>query len=133
MKSSGFTLIEAMVTVAILAIVVALALPSFQDSVRKSHRAEAEKDLMGFAGTAAQVFTELNSYLTLDDVDGDGDPLFEPEDNAFYVYTTAVAATTYTITATPTAAQNAEKCGTMTLSNTGAKTNSTGDAKCLWK
>jgi type IV pilus assembly protein PilE len=37
----GFTLIELAVTVAVVAIVAAIALPSFLDSIRKSRRADA--------------------------------------------------------------------------------------------
>ena len=37
----GFTLIELMVTLVVVAILAAVALPSFQDSVRKSRRADA--------------------------------------------------------------------------------------------
>ena len=39
--ASGFTLIEVMIVVAIVAIIATIALPSYQDSVRKSRRADA--------------------------------------------------------------------------------------------
>lgn len=39
--SSGFTLIEAMITLAVIALLAAVALPSYQDSVRKSRRSDA--------------------------------------------------------------------------------------------
>ncbi|HDY84707.1 MAG TPA: prepilin-type N-terminal cleavage/methylation domain-containing protein, partial [Methylophaga sp.] len=38
MKKNGFTLIELMITVAIVAILAAIAYPSYQDSVRKTKR-----------------------------------------------------------------------------------------------
>jgi len=40
-RSRGFTLIEIMIAVAIVAILAAIALPSFMDSIRKSRRADA--------------------------------------------------------------------------------------------
>lgn len=40
-RSNGFTLIELMVAVVVLGIIVALALPSFMDSIRKGRRSEA--------------------------------------------------------------------------------------------
>jgi type IV pilus assembly protein PilE len=40
-RQSGFTLIEIMIAVVIVGILAAIALPSFQDSVRKSRRSEA--------------------------------------------------------------------------------------------
>jgi type IV pilus assembly protein PilE len=41
LRNRGFTLIEMMITVVIVAILAAVALPSFLDSVRKSRRADA--------------------------------------------------------------------------------------------
>lgn len=40
-RTQGFTLIELMITVVVVAILAAIALPSFLDSVRKSRRADA--------------------------------------------------------------------------------------------
>ena len=40
-KQRGFTLIELMITVVVVAILAAVALPSFLDSIRKSRRADA--------------------------------------------------------------------------------------------
>ncbi|WP_114325383.1 type IV pilin protein [Candidatus Colwellia aromaticivorans] len=45
-KSNGFTLMELMIVVAIIGIIASIALPSYQDSVRKSRRAEAHAGLV---------------------------------------------------------------------------------------
>lgn len=45
-RHCGFTLIELLVTVAILAIVAALALPSFEDSLRRNRVATATNELI---------------------------------------------------------------------------------------
>ncbi|MCW5566993.1 MAG: prepilin-type N-terminal cleavage/methylation domain-containing protein, partial [Dokdonella sp.] len=45
----GFTLIELMITVAIIAIIVAIAVPSYQDSVRKSRRGQVKADITELA------------------------------------------------------------------------------------
>ena len=61
--SQGFTLIEAMIVVAIVAILAAIALPSYQEYVRRGHRAEARAGLqqaatwMERAATATPSFT----------------------------------------------------------------------------
>ncbi len=116
-KSPGFTLPELMIVIAIVAIIAAIALPSYQDSVRKARRAEAQRDMVSFAGNAERIFTQDNSYANAD-ADADGKP-DDVADTDFYTYTVAVAATTYTITATPTAVQSADTCGTMTLNHQG--------------
>ena len=46
-RRHGFTLIEIMIAVVIVAILAAIALPSFMDSVRKSRRSEAFAALSG--------------------------------------------------------------------------------------
>lgn len=53
---SGFTLIELMITVAVLGIIAAVALPSYQDHVRRTNRAEAKKY---FARDVTIIGTEL--------------------------------------------------------------------------
>ena len=45
-KKRGFTLVELMITVAIIAIIATIALPSYQESIRKSQRAEAHAGLV---------------------------------------------------------------------------------------
>ena len=53
----GFTLIELMVTVAIVGILAGIAYPSYQDSVRKSRRSDVEGVLLGLANAMERNFT----------------------------------------------------------------------------
>jgi len=48
-KQTAFTLIELMVTVAIVGILASIAYPSYQDSVRKSRRADVKGVVLGLA------------------------------------------------------------------------------------
>jgi len=61
-NKSGFTLIELMIAVAIVGVLAAIAIPSYQDSIRKSRRADAEGALMNFANGMERHYTEISSY-----------------------------------------------------------------------
>ncbi len=49
MKRWGFSLIELLVSLAIIAILAGVSYPSYVDSIKKSHRADAQAALMDFA------------------------------------------------------------------------------------
>jgi type IV pilus assembly protein PilE len=61
-KIKGFTLIELVIVVAIVAILATIAYPSYQDSVRKSRRADAKGVLMEAAQWMERFYTENNRY-----------------------------------------------------------------------
>lgn len=60
---AGFTLIELMITVAIVGILAAIAYPSYQDSVRKGKRAEGRTALIDFMQQQERYLTQTGSYL----------------------------------------------------------------------
>ena len=114
-KQKAFTLIELMVTVAIVGILASIAYPSYQDSVMKSRRADAQGALLGYANTMERHFTVNNTYIGAPTNPG----------TAYYDITVstnpAVTASTYTLNAAPTGMQVNDKCGTLTLTHTGDK------------
>jgi type IV pilus assembly protein PilE len=58
----GFSLIELMVTVAIVSILATIAYPSYVEHVRKGHRAAAQEHLMDIAQRQQQYFLDTRDY-----------------------------------------------------------------------
>ena len=135
-KSRGFTLTEIMIVVAIIGILAAIAYPSYQDSVRKSRRADARAVVMEAAQFMERFYTENFCYSNRRTPTGCNGaavalpaPLtVSPSGSAagtqyYNITLTNLAATTFTLNAAPTGVQSSDTgCGTLSLTNTGAKT-----------
>jgi type IV pilus assembly protein PilE len=61
-RARGFTLIEMMITVAIIGILASIAYPAYQDYVRRAARADAKAVLMETAQFMERHFTTNNAY-----------------------------------------------------------------------
>lgn len=61
----GFTLVEVMITVAIVAILAAIAYPSYRDQVMKGRRAEGRAALMNLMQQQERFMTQTGSYAAL--------------------------------------------------------------------
>jgi len=66
-KQSGFTLIEAMITVSVIAIIAAVALPSFLSQKRKGYRAEAIVALSKISVEMNRCYANRGGYTCCDD------------------------------------------------------------------
>lgn len=131
---AGFTLIEAMLVVGIIAITVALAYPTYVDQVRKARRADAESSLLAAAQILERCFTRLNAY-TIDDGEGGGgcpDPAGASQDGFYQITLDAdeSGATTYKLRATPVGDQANDPCDEYTLDHLGNKTPLPGGDRC---
>jgi len=72
MRVSGFTLVELMVAVAIMAIIAAVAMPFYTQYSMRTFRSEGQADLMG-CGQALERFASVNfTYQGAADTDADG-------------------------------------------------------------
>jgi type IV pilus assembly protein PilE len=137
-KQKGFTLIEIMIVVAILGILVAVAVPSYVEYVRKGHRADAKVELLRLAQMQESYFVQNLSYAkdlttgagglglgaTVTSEKGKYTITVDSKDNGGGACTglAADACTTFTLTATRAGSQvNDAKCGNYTLTNTGVK------------
>lgn len=143
-KLKGFTLIELMVAVVIIGIVVAVALPSYQNHVRQSNRAVAKAILLENAQFMERFYTVNNQYDATVGADGianaGGDdvdvalPLTQsPRTGAvqYNISLQAVADATFTLRAVPVDSMAGDVCGTFTLTNTGVQ-GAGGDVASCW-
>jgi type IV pilus assembly protein PilE len=120
---AGFSLIELMIVVAIIGILAAIAYPGYDEYVRKSRRAECAAVLTGVANAMERRFSTSSTY---DGAWPAAEPTQCPRDGGAASYNLAFAAgeptaTSFAIEATPAGPQTGDKCGTLTLDNTGLK------------
>lgn len=123
MKQQGFSLIELMIAVAIVAILAAIAYPAYNDQVTKARRSDAHAALLNTAALMEHYYTENNTYVGANAPADIGASATSPESH-YDITIGNLTATTYTLTATPVAggAQASDTtCGALSLTNTNVK------------
>ena len=126
--SKGFTLIELMIVVAIVAILAAIAYPSYTEQVARGRRADAKAALLETAQWLERQYTMSNSYLDPTTGRPRTLPELKAETASTYTlaYVTAPAASApqangYWLEMIPTGAMVNDRCGRFRVSNAGAK------------
>ncbi len=126
--SSGFSLIELMVTVVIMSILASIAIPAYNAQIRKSRRTEAKTALLDLAGREERYFNTNNAYT-----DGAAKLGYAPATSTvtlapatpmsvgsgYYTVTITLGAPPYTIVATAVRDQAQDVCSTLTVDSTG--------------
>jgi type IV pilus assembly protein PilE len=124
-KNKGFTLVELMITVAIVGILASIAIPAYSDHVAKSRRADAKAALSQLAQAMERYYTEKSTYVGAT-VGSGANAIFPSEaplDGGTKYYDLSISAQTATnfqVTATPKGPQAGD--GNLTLNLDGSKT-----------
>lgn len=141
----GFSLIELMIALVIVAVLASIAVPNYRQYILKSHRAEAKAALLAVAAAQERFYLQNNSYTTnltggagdvppglgIVDYDTSTTPDVETENLWYKIEVTTPNANAFSVTATPIGKQTDDKkCTSFTLTSAGTKssTGTAGDA-----
>ncbi len=127
-RAAGFTLVELMIAVAVVAILTSIALPSYALYVKKSRRGEAESALMDIAQREQQYLLDARAYAPDTATLGTTVPADVTAYYTIQICQTAVPCAvpggtppTFAVIATPIAGTAQAGDYTLTLDHTGAK------------
>ena len=114
-KNKGFTLIEIMITVAIMGIITAAGWPAYDRYQTKNRRTDGISALLESRAKLEKCFTNYAAY------DNGNCTIDDESPRKYYAITVASATETYTLTATPQGIQSDADCTTLTINELGVK------------
>ena len=124
----GFTLIDLVIAMAIVAILTRIALPSYQAYIVRASRQAAQSELVALANAQEKIFLNSNAYTanvttayTGQSAGGLGVTSGNTKDNR-YAITAAATATTFTLTATPASGTPQAGDGVLTINEQSVRT-----------
>jgi len=122
----GFTLIELVLTVAVIAVLTGITIAGYSYQVTKSRRADAKNALLDLAAREERYFTSNNTYTNVAANLGYGAlPASVPGagTTSYTINVTAFTATSFTAQATRGTVQNNDGCGDYTIDDRGTQGN----------
>ena len=116
-RMNGFTALEALVVVAIIAILLSLAIPSFQHYLLRGHRAEAVHSILAIAGCQERIRAAVGYYDTTRCSEE-----FTNDRYAFSIWPAdETRAVEFSVTATPKFKSNRDDCGSLGIDQAGTR------------
>ena len=143
-NKKGFTLIELMIVVAIVAILLMVALPSYQQQIRKTRRSLGRAELMEVMARQEQFFLDHRRYAgALTDLGYPASPYAIDTDandgpiaaaDRIYLIDITTLSRSFTLFAIPQLSQSPDRlCGTLSLTSIGLKAaTGSGSASECW-
>jgi len=127
----GFTLIELLITVVILSILAAIAIPAYSRYAYRARRADGQQLLQSIAMAQERYYATHNQYGSLADI-GFTTSNSVTSQNGYYIAdipaSTGTSTQTFTAEAEPQGAQANDACGTLSINNAGLKLPAPTDA-----
>jgi len=133
-RTRGFTLIELMIVVVVIAILAAIAVPGYGSYMQRARRTDATRALTEAAAAMERYFSQNQTYaISSLGPPANVYPATSPE-GYYNLSISGASATQYTLTATPTGKQAGDACGNFILTNASTRTVSGSiSAKDCWK
>ena len=126
MRNKGFSLIELMIVLVIIAILVTIAYPSYREHISRGRRSDGQSALLDLASRLERYYSQQNSYIGATVGTGGANDIRSSNTSPEGWYTLSITtqtASAFTIRATPRNAQSTDdrRCQTLTLTNLGVK------------
>jgi type IV pilus assembly protein PilE len=120
-RTRGFTLIELMITVAVIAILAGIAFPSYQSYLVRNNRAAAQAAMMDIAQRQQQYLLDNRSYASTVSAVGATVPSRVTQYYTLSIAVTAGPPPTFTVSATPISGSTQASDGTLSIDQAGNK------------